>query len=106
MICILCAKGPRALLYCHRPGCPRLIAAADLPRPTVEVTSREEGDGLSLGHRVDVTISRGNAGKKYEGGKTGGYSHDGALKDVIEQIIADPYTAEWLPAREPAKKGG
>jgi hypothetical protein len=69
----------------------------DLPRPTVDVTSREDG-----GHKVDVTISRGSIEKKYEGGKTGGFSRDGAFKEAVEQILADPHTAEWLP---PVKRG-
>ena len=68
--------------------------ADPLPRPTVEVTSRENGTA------VDVTISRPASdgtpvGKKFEGR---GHSHDSSTKNAIEKLLADPATAEWLPA--------
>ncbi len=67
----------------------------DLPRPDVEVTS-VESDG---GHIVDITVSREGHSRKYEGGRDGGFSRDGAVKDAVRKMLDDPYTLEWIPKK-------
>jgi hypothetical protein len=59
----------------------------DLPRPTVDVVSSPATG------RTQVTISRDGRGRIYEVRGVG----DEKLKDVVEQILNDPYTAEFLP---------
>lgn len=66
--------------------------AADLPRPTVDVTSRE----TDVGHEVDVVIHREGKARSFKGGGQG-ISRDGAVKDVIDRILGDHNSAEWIP---------
>src|ERR1700692_4300941 len=56
----------------------------DLPRPDVTVVSSESG-GYT---KIDVNIKRGDSGRPYE---ANGASRDGAVKDVVEKVLADPY---------------
>ena len=63
----------------------------DLPQPKVDVTSRETDSG----HELDVMISRDNRGKSY----TGKGTRDEAVKQVIDKVLADPYTGEWVPRK-------
>jgi len=63
-----------------------------LPPPTVDVTPRETDSG----HEIDVVISRDGKGKSYTGGGPG-FSPAGATRHVIEKILSDPLTGEWLP---------
>jgi hypothetical protein len=65
-----------------------------LPRPSVSVTSRRE-----CGHEVDVVIYRQNSARSYRGGGVH-HTQDAAVADVIKKILADPYSAEWLPERK------
>jgi hypothetical protein len=62
----------------------------DLPRPDVTVTHNED-DGKS-----HVVISRDGKGKSYE---ITGTSPDDKIKGVVEKIIQDPHTLEWIPRR-------
>jgi hypothetical protein len=58
-----------------------------LPRPDVSVsTSPESG--------VDVVISRDGKAKSYKGD---GAIREQVIKDVVEKIIGDRHTGEWLP---------
>lgn len=66
---------------------------ADLPRPDVSVTSSET-DGA---HKVDLVVSRDGKAKSYAGAGPG---RDAATRDVVEKLLADPHTAEWLPRKE------
>lgn len=63
-----------------------------LPRPDVTVNQSQNGDG----HGVEVIISRDGKAKSYSGEN---YTSSGATAEVIKKIIADPYTAEWLPEK-------
>lgn len=65
---------------------------ADLPRPKIEVNSKED----LTGHTVDVVISRDNKAKSYSGGGAG-VSRNDATRDVVEKILNDPHSAEWIP---------
>lgn len=70
------------------------IAVPDLPPPDVRVTT----DGDASGASIDVMISRSQRGKTYKGtGPTIGE----AAKEVIGKILADPYSAEWIPRKSP-----
>lgn len=61
-----------------------------LPRPTVEVTDSPDG-------KTHVVISRDGKSKSWEvAGSTG----KEMVKDAVEKIISDPYSAEWLPLRD------
>lgn len=62
------------------------MATPTLPRPTVEVTDTADG-------KTHVVISRDGKAKTYE---VEG-SVKGMVKDAVEKVISDPYTAEWLP---------
>jgi hypothetical protein len=68
----------------------------DLPRPEVEVSHGAQGGGDSgaASETVNVTIKRGSATRSYEATAP---TRDQAVKGVVEQIINDPYTAEFLP---------
>jgi hypothetical protein len=65
----------------------------DLPRPTVSADVKTEVEA-GKPFTADVTITRDNKAKSYTGG---GSSASGAVKDVVEKILNDPYSAEWLP---------
>ena len=69
---------------------------ANLPEPTVEATP-EMGTDEANRRYIDVTISRDGSGKKtYRG--TGGTQGE-VTADVVKQIITDPQSLEWQPAR-------
>jgi len=57
-----------------------------LPRPDVNVTKTNDGDF--------VVISRDGRGKSY---KIEGISTSEQIKGVVEKVINDKYTGEWLP---------
>lgn len=58
-----------------------------LPRPDVAVsTSPSSG--------VDVVISRDGKAKSYKGD---GATREAIVKDVVEKILGDRHTGEWLP---------
>lgn len=59
----------------------------DLPKPDVSVTTTETGD-------TTVVISRDGKEKKFESNHV---TRDGVVKDIVEKVIADPASAEWLP---------
>lgn len=63
---------------------------ADLPRPIVNVTTHE----ADAGHVVDVFIHRDNKGKTYTGTAP---DRSGAIREVVEKIIGDGATTEWIP---------
>ncbi len=93
MSCEVCGKGPRAVLYCHRGNCPRLVGplvAVVLPPPNVDVTHTNVGSEQT----VDVVVSREGAGtaRSYRGTAP---SVAGAVKAVIEKIFADPGSREY-----------
>jgi hypothetical protein len=64
----------------------------DLPRPDVTVGTSESGSTK----RVEVTISRDGKARGYQGEAA---THGEATRRVVEKILADPHTAEWLPSR-------
>lgn len=70
----------------------RVMTMPDLPRPNVEVTSRETDSG----HEVDVVISRDDKGRAYTGGGDG-KSRDAAIGEVIGKILGDHNSTEWIP---------
>ncbi len=84
MACVVCSKGPRAVLYCHRTDCGLMIA---LPRPDVKVVQTEDG-------KSHVVISREGKGKSYE---IEGSTPDEKIQRTVEKVISDGYTREWLP---------
>lgn len=62
----------------------------DLPRPTVTAESSQDGGT----HKIDVTVSR-------EAGKARGYSDvgssvAGAARDLVEKLLDDPTSAEFV----------
>jgi hypothetical protein len=65
----------------------------DLPPPDVSVT---HSSGVDSVERIEVKISREDRGKVYNGAAS---TTGGAVAEVVKKIIADPYTAEWLPGR-------
>jgi hypothetical protein len=76
-----------------------MSAAVDLPPPDVNVTSSDAGGEYA----VNVFISRRTAdqtpiGRSYAGTGT---SRDAAVKQVVEKIVADSYSAEWIPRKTP-----
>lgn len=62
---------------------------ATLPRPDVNVVEGE----VSGTRTVDVVISRDGKAKSYRGEGTG----TAPIKQIVEKMIGDPLTAEWLP---------
>lgn len=87
--CHVCGKRPRALLYCHQANCGfrNPLAAVDLPRPTVDVVTTEDG-------KEHVVVSRDGKGKSYE---IEGVSPAEKVKSAVTKVIGDAHTAEWLP---------
>ena len=82
---------------CDNPGCrhggcqgryPEIMAVRDsLPRPDVNVTTTEDG-------KEHLVISRDGKAKSYE---IEGNSAADRVKNVVEKVIGDGHTAEWLP---------
>lgn len=68
--------------------------ATILPRPNVEVSNTQGRDSSAPDGSVDVVISRNGKGKSYR--SVGGNLQE-VVKDVVEKIISDRYTGEWLP---------
>lgn len=60
---------------------------ADLPRPDVNVTTHESG-------ATDIVISREGKGKSYRSEKT---EKNEIVKDLVEKVLGDGYSREWLP---------
>lgn len=63
----------------------------DLPRPDISVTNKPID---STSHGVDVVISRDNKAHSYSGK---GSDVNGAVKDVVEKILGDHRSAEYIP---------
>ena len=59
----------------------------DLPRPDVNVTHTDDG-------KSHVVVSREGKGRTYV---VEGVNPDEKVKGVVEKILNDPYTIEWLP---------
>lgn len=96
MACVVCGKNPRSILYCRRTDCPAraYTSGMDLPRPDVSVTTDANG-------KTEVTVSRPNGegnpiGRKYE---AEGPGMNEKIKNVVEKIVNDAYTAEWIPRK-------
>ena len=60
----------------------------DLPRPDVTVVNNE------INGESHVVISRDGKGKSY---KIEGNTEGEKIKGVVEKVINDKYTGEWLP---------
>ena len=76
-----------------------------LPRPTVTVTPTKERDPSASHGSVDVVISRDN-GTRPDGTARSptarSYVADGGstsevIKDAMQKILNDPFTAEFIP---------
>lgn len=65
-----------------------------LPRPRVEVQNADGAMGDATVATTTVTISRDNKGQQYRGV---GSTPEAATADVIDKILGDRKTAEWLP---------
>lgn len=88
---VFCAKGERAAAYCRRRGIE--MSSVTLPPPDVTVdVSNPPG---STATQVDVRVTRDGTGasRAFQGL---GSTPQGAVKDVIEKILGDPGTAEYL----------
>lgn len=59
----------------------------DTPRPDVAVTTTEDG-------KTHVVISREGKGRSYD---VEGATPNEKIKNGIEKVIGDAYSAEWLP---------
>ena len=88
-----CGKNERQRYYCRRPDC-GMLAAVDLPRPTVEVTPASESDKSAPPGSVDIVISRDDKGRTY---RTVGGSQQEVVRDAIEKVLGDHYNAEFIP---------
>lgn len=94
---VFCVKGERAAAYCCRVPCIRRrgieMSSVTLPPPDVTVdVSNPPG---STATQVDVRVTRDGTGasRAFQGL---GSTPQGAVKDVIEKILGDPGTAEYL----------
>jgi hypothetical protein len=63
-----------------------------LPRPDVGVTTSDKSDDGK--QKISVVISRDNKAKTYEAEN---YTTAKSVQEVVEKIINDPLTREWLP---------
>lgn len=88
-----CGKNARQRLYCHRPDC-STMAAVDLPRPTVEVSSAEGRDPNATPGSVDIVVHRDGVGRSY---RVDGSSPTELVKGAVEKVLGDAYSAEWIP---------
>jgi len=66
---------------------------AILPRPEVSVSEVPRREG-GANHEIAVTINRDGKGATHSG--SGSITSE-AVKQVVEKILSDPKTAEWLP---------
>ncbi len=66
-----------------------------LPRPDVNVTHATERDPSAPPGSMDVVVSREGKGRSYR------VVGDGTaiVKDAIEKVLSDPYSAEFLPSK-------
>jgi hypothetical protein len=62
-------------------------APPPLPRPDVNVTTNQSGG-------TDVVISRDGKAKSYQSEAP---TRNEAVKELVEKIIGDRHTGEWLP---------
>lgn len=60
---------------------------ANLPRPDVAVTTTEDG-------KMHVVISRDGKARSYG---VEGATETEKIRGVVEKVIGDHHTAEWLP---------
>jgi hypothetical protein len=63
------------------------------PRPTVDVTPSPAPEGQPSSG-VDIMIHRDGKGRSY---RVEGQAAADLVKGAIEKVIADPYSAEWIP---------
>lgn len=63
-----------------------------LSPPTVDVTP--SADTAAPSGSVDIVVHRDGKGKSYRA--DGGTSVE-LVKDAVRKVLADPYSAEWLP---------
>ena len=61
----------------------------DLPRPQVTVGHDPNG-------KTDIVIARDGKAKSYHSDHV---VADNIIRDLVEQILDDTHTAEWLPRR-------
>lgn len=79
------------------PTIKREAIMATLPRPDVSVTHSDgvpEGAPPEVNKGVSVTISRDGKSRTYSSVAT---SRRAATKEVVEKILGDRFTGEWLP---------
>lgn len=88
-----CGKNERQRLYCHRPDC-AMVRAAEITPPTIDVTPASERDASAPSGSVDIVVHRDGKGRSYRA--EGGTPVD-LVKDAVRKVLADPYSAEWLP---------
>lgn len=70
--------------------CMGLHMTDSLPRPTVTSKSSQDGDA----HSISVTITRESGkGRVYTGV---GSSVSGAARDLVEKMLEDPHSAEFV----------
>lgn len=99
----ICTKGGQARVYCRRMTClnradafAAWIAAVDLPQPNVDVTIADtlSPDGQTVsGKQVDVVLSRDGKARSYSSVGSGAAE---AVKGVVEKILDDHHTAEYV----------
>ena len=98
----VCTKGGQARAYCRRTPClnqaaafAAWISAVDLPQPNVDVTIADatSPDGQTSGKQVDVVLSRDGKARSYSSGGSGAAE---AVKGVVEKILGDHHTAEYV----------
>ncbi len=68
----------------------------DLPRPDVQVTHATERDPSAPPGSMDVVVSRDGKGKSY---RVVGDTGQAIVKDAVEKVLSDPYSAEWIPEK-------
>ena len=66
------------------------MAMTTLPRPTVDVTVDKESQAQS----IDVVVKRDGKAQTYSGKSE---TTVGAVGDLVNNILNDPKTIEWLP---------
>ena len=66
----------------------------DLPQPDVRVTHGEQSSDAGTTHVMEAVLSRDSTAKSYRG--TGSTPAE-AAKGLIDKILADPHTGEYIP---------